>query len=574
MRPGTDFILDALAREGIDHLFMVPGGLVDPFLPALGRQTALTPIVAAQEGGAAYMADGYARASGNFGAALCIGGPGLTNTVTAIATAETDFSPVLLMSGEVSTLIEGLGQFQDASPQTLDDVEIVKPIVRYSSSVDNPRNMPHIFKHAMLQLRTRPCGPVHLSLPNDCLLGDMSVEYARIDPALIHPTPLSLTAAESSLTRFMRSATDKPPMKIAILAGSGVEHSNAAKALRQFAELWQIPVATTLRGKGVFPEDHPLSLGVFGYAGTHHSRMALLDAPLDLLIVLGSGLNERDTMHWSLQLQAGATICVNLSLTSIGLHTQGSGVVGDCGAYLAYLLDHGEELRPSLQATVAARSAWVADIRSKPRLQDVENCASDATPIHPARVISELRRIFPRDGILVVDSGAHRAFAGHYWESYEPRTYISATNLGPMGWAIPASAGVQCAQPQRRVAVITGDGCMRMNGIEVATAARYQLPVIFVVINNGALGNVWLRAHELGPVPDELTRLPDHDWAGFANALGCRGETVRAPSDLAGAFERALEGAGPCLIDVKADKAFATPVKDWAAANAAFSYHE
>ncbi len=115
----------------------------------------------------------------------------------------------------------------------------------------------------------------------------------------------------------------------------------------------------------------------------------------------------------------------------------------------------------------------------------------------------------------LVDSGAHRAFAGHYWESYEPRTYISATNLGPMGWAIAAATGVQCAAPQRRVAAITGDGCMRMSGMEVATAARYRLPIVFVVINNAALGNVWLRAHKLGATPDELTSLPDHDWAGF-----------------------------------------------------------
>ena len=143
-----------------------------------------------------------------------------------------------------------------------------------------------------------------------------------------------------------------------------------------------------------------------------------------------------------------------------------------------------------------------------------------------------------------------------------------------MGWAIAAATGVQCAQPRRRVAVITGDGCMRMNGIEVATAARYGLPVIFVVINNAALGNVWLRSHTLGPVPDELTRLPDHDWAAFAIALGCRGETVRQPADLAPAFERALAGPGPCLIDVKTDKAFATPVRDWASASTAYSYHE
>ncbi len=574
MQLGTDFILKALAVEDIDHLFMVPGGLVDPFLPALGRQKALTPIVAAQEGGAVYMADGYARASGKFGAALCIGGPGFTNTVTAVAAAQTDGSPVLLLSGEVSTLVEGLGMFQDASPQTIDDVTIMKPIVRYSSSIDNPKNLPHIFRHAMLQLRAQPCGPVHLSLPTDCQTGEVSADYTRIDPAIVDPAPLSPSGAEAALQHFLTGPTGKPPAKIAILAGAGVEHAHAARALRRFAELWRIPVATTLRAKGVFPEDHPLSLGVFGYAGTHHARMALLDAPPDLLIVLASGLNERDTMHWSLRLKSNAVICVNLAPASIGMHSQGGGVIGDCGAFLTYLLDRSEALKPSLDGSLAEREAWLSDIRSKPRLQDVENCASDALPIHPARVVSALRRVFPRDGILLVDSGAHRAFAGHYWEAYEPRTYISATNLGPMGWAIPAAVGVQCAQPQRRVAVVTGDGCMHMNGLEVATAARYKLPIVFVVVNNAALGNVWLRAHKLGPVPDELTRLPDHDWAAFARALGCRGETVREPGDLAGAFARALEGAGPCVIDVKADRAAATPVGDWAKALATYSYHE
>jgi acetolactate synthase I/II/III large subunit len=571
MRQGVDFILEALSAEGVDHLFMVPGGLVDPFLPALGRQTALTPIVAAQEGGAAYMADGYARASGNFGAALCIGGPGLANAVTGFATARTDGSPLLLMSGEVSTSLEGRGKFQDASPQTLDDVSMLKPIARYSSSIDNPKNLPHLFKRAMLQLRTQPPGPVHLSLPGDCLTGEISSEYAAIDPGLRHPETLSLPGAEASLRHFDGPS---PPVRIAILAGAGVEHADAARALKEFAELWRVPVATTLRAKGVFPEDHPLSLGVFGYAGTHHARSALLDASLDLLIVLGTGLNERDTMHWALQLEPRAAISVNLSAASLGMHAQDGGVVGDCGAYLKFLLERSDVLRGSLAATLDARARWLSDLRSKPRLQDPENCASDAAPLHPARVVSELRKALPRDGVLLVDSGAHRAFAGHYWESYESRTYISATNLGPMGWAIAAAAGVQCATPKRRVAVITGDGCMRMGGMEVATAARYRLPIVFVVINNAALGNVWLRAHKLGATPDELTRLPDHDWAAFSKALGCRGETVRAPSELASVFARALENAEPTVIDVKADKAFATPVKDWSEAVAAQSYHE
>lgn len=569
MQPGTDFILQALVAEGVDHLFMVPGGLIDPFLPALARQCGITPIVAVQEGGAAYMADGYARASGNMGAALAIGGPGLANTVTAVATAQTDDTPLLLLSGEVSTQIEGAGQFQDASAQTLDDVAILKPITRYSSSVDNSKALPRLVRRAFLHLRAKPSGPVHLSLPRDCLTDDLDAIYAPITQSLADPQILSKTGAEASLQHFASG-----PTKIVILAGAGVAHGDAAALLIRFAETYQIPVATTLRAKGVFPEDHPLSLGVFGYAGTHHARMALTDAPPDLLIVLGSGLDERDTMHWSLNLMPARTISVNLSTSAIGEHSEDGGVIGDCGAYLDFLLSKTETISQGLEQSIAPRLAWLAGIRDTPRLQEEENTKSAAVPIHPARIIAELRHAFPRDGILLIDSGAHRAFAGHYWESYTPHTYISATNLGPMGWAIAAACGVQCAQPDRRVAVITGDGCMRMQGMEIATAARYQLPVIFVVINNASLGNVWLRAHELGPVPDELTRLPDHDWATFAQSLGCRGETVRTPDELEGAFNRALAGKGPCVVDIKADKNCKTPVQDWAQAVAAYSYHE
>src|SRR5579862_5352082 len=142
---GTDFILDSLFKEKIDHIFLVPGGLIDPFLPAFARQKNLIPIVAAQEGGAAYMADGYARASGKMGAVLCIGGPGLTNVVTAVATAQTDGSPLFVISGEAETMIEGLGMFQDASSQTLDDVNTLKAITHFSSSIDNPKNLHHLF---------------------------------------------------------------------------------------------------------------------------------------------------------------------------------------------------------------------------------------------------------------------------------------------------------------------------------------------------------------------------------------------------------------------------------------------
>jgi acetolactate synthase-1/2/3 large subunit len=279
-------------------------------------------------------------------------------------------------------------------------------------------------------------------------------------------------------------------------------------------------------------------------------------------------------MEWSLKMSPEKTICVNSNPFTLGSHPNGNAVVGDVGAYLRWLGSREDQICESLEESRKERMTWLAGIKAHPRLQDQENLSSDAIPIHPARVIGELRKVFPRDGILLTDAGAHRAFSGHYWESYQPRTYISATNLGPMGWAIPAAVGVQCAKPGRKVAVITGDGCMRMHGMEVATAARYNLPVVYVVINNGALGNVWLRAHNEGVVPEELTTLPDIDWAGFAAALGAEGITITKPEDLAGAFEKALRSKKPVVIDVKADKRFGTPVKDWSLAAAAWSYHE
>ena len=249
-------------------------------------------------------------------------------------------------------------------------------------------------------------------------------------------------------------------------------------------------------------------------------------------------------------------------------------VPGSVHAFLDLMHARADVIAPALAAAEPRRREWLSAIKAKPRLYDVENLSRASAPIHSAAAVAALRKAFPRDGIVLVDSGAHRAFAGHYWSAYAPRTYISATNLGPMGWAIPAAVGVQCARPGRRVAVITGDGCMQMHSIEVQTAARYRLPIVYVVINNSALGNVWLRARQYGALPAELTSIPDHDWAGFARALGAQGFTVREPAELASTFEKALAAGTAALIDVKADKNFVTPVYDFNAGARAWSYHE
>jgi acetolactate synthase I/II/III large subunit len=574
---GTHYILEALATEGIEALFFVPGGLIDPFLSAFEKTPRIRPIIAAQEGGACYMADGYSRASGNFGACMTIGGPGLTNTTTAVSTAWTDRSPVLVLSGEVSTFMEGLGEFQDASASSFNDTEILKSVTAMSLSVENPYLLNHHFREALLTMFGRRRGPVHLSLPRDVQEAEISVTHTCLDRSLTNPDVLDSRAADRFWARVAPGRDfDRRADKIAVLAGIGAESGPASEGLLKFAETFHIPVATTLRAKGVFPEDHPLSLGVFGYAGTRHASAAILSDDLELLIVLGSGLNERDTMHWNSKLVSQRGMFqVDVTPEAVTAVYEGSvTVVGDVCAFIEAIMSGQNELLTHLAAGKGARQEWIDGIRKLPRLYDAENCSSDAVPIHPARVVSELRKVMPRETVALVDSGAHRAFAGQYWESYEPRTYISATNLGPMGWAIPAGVGVKVARPDRPCVVITGDGCMLMHGLEIQTAARFNVPVIYVVINNSAFGNVWLRASKMGREPSELTSLPDHDWATLAKALGLNSLTVSRPQELAPAFQQALESKSAFLIDIKADKRFDTPVEPYKQAAKSWSYHE
>ena len=442
-------------------------------------------MVAAHEGGAVYMADGYARASGAFGAALGIGGPGCCNMATAVAAAKTDGSPVLVMTGEVPVDMEGRGDFQDASQATLDDTAVMAPLTRLSKTVATANNLNHWLRHALTTMWAQPRGPVHLSLTHDALMGECPADYVRVFGYFVGAEPLSVAAADAALG--LLADPQRARVRIAILAGAGIEHDAAAARLQQIAERWSIPVATTLRAKGVFPEDHALSLGVFGYAGTRHATEAILGGELDCLLVLGSGFNERDTMHWTVRERSKAImIHVNTDMDELTANGDlGHVVPGSCHAFLDLMLERAAVIGPALQEGAARRREWLARIKAGPRLYDVENCSRATAPIHPATAITALRQAFPRDGIVLIDSGAHRAFAGHYWSAYAPRTYISATNLGPMGWAIPAAIGVQCARPDRRVAVITGDGCMHMHGLEVQTAARYRLPIIYLVINNG-----------------------------------------------------------------------------------------
>ncbi|NCC25608.1 MAG: thiamine pyrophosphate-binding protein [Deltaproteobacteria bacterium] len=563
----TRYITQALRTEGLDHVFLVPGGLIDPFLAALSETDGLTPMVAAHEAGAAFMADGYARASGRFGACFGIGGPGVTNMITAMAAARTDSSPILLVTGQVPTDWEGRGGFQDSSPAALNDVAMLEPVCVRSMAVESVHLVHHHLRACLTRMLAPLQGPVHMSVPLDIQKGEVHIPWTPLPECLRRPRFLDLHGLDL-LRGILSPDQGPPPVNIVILAGAGVDKSGAHADLIRLAEAYAIPVATTLRAKGVFPEDHPLSLGVFGYAGHRPAIEAILSGEVDVLLVLGSGLGQRDTMYWSRRMLPKIALAhVDSDPTAIGrTWPTEAPVIGDCGEALRALLAEPDRLR-ALTQTAPKRKAWTeAVLAVGPRTYGPENIDSRAVPIHPARVVAELRRAMPRDGALVVDSGAHRAFCGHYWESYGPGTYFSATNVGPMGWAVPAAVGVKAARPDRPVAVVTGDGCMLMHGMEIQTAARYGLAVVFVVINNSALGNVWFRAREQGPGPAGLTEIPNHDWVRLARALGLEARRVDRPEQLAPTFEAALASGRPFLVDCLCDKAFETPVTPFAQA--------
>jgi acetolactate synthase-1/2/3 large subunit len=555
----TEFILGALRDQGIDHCFMDPGGLNDNFMPPMTGTDGLKTVVAAFEGGAAYMADGYARASGGLGVCFGIGGPGVLNMVTALASAGADMSPVLAISGEVARSWEGMGGFQDASGAGIDDIDVLQRITGLSLSVSSRTVVPHHLRHAITHALVRR-KPVHLSVPVDVQKADIDETWS--------PIPQTLSAArfvdEEALAQAVALLTGAAHKNIVILAGPGVSHAGGTDALRTFAERFDIPVATTLSGKGLIAEDHPLALGVFGYGGSRWAIDAILSDEVEVLLVIGSGLSQRDTMQWDPKmLPSKALIHVEADPMLIG-RTWASDVPVVANAAEALMRLAALDDTAALEAGREARRAFIEQIRAQgPRVYRPEDTKSDAVPMHPARVVSELRRAYPRNGVLAVDSGAHRAWFAEYWDILEEGTHFSATNLGPMGGALPLGIGAKLARPDRPMMVATGDGCMLMHGMEFHTAAREKLPMIVAVLNNRAYGNIYYRASKMGPGPESLTDIPGIDWVAYARSMGGDGEKIEEPGEIKAAVARALDAKGPYLLDLHTDKTYPTPVGVW-----------
>jgi len=553
------YVLRAIRDEGVDHAFLVPGFKIAPFLSQF-KEADVTAIVACHEAGAAYMADGYARATKNFGVAMGIGGPGVTNMITAVAAANSDRSPVLILAGYIPFTAEGQGAFQDSTGTGVDDRDLMEQITAFAEVIPSKDLVGSFVRKAVKAMKGVENRPAFLSVPRDLQLLPLEYDYIPVTGV---ESPRILDAAAAAKTPDLLSSSTH----ITILAGNGTVWSDAGDAIAAFASEYQIPVVTTMRGKGAIPEDHPLAMGVFGVGGSLWANQVVMGsnptgvASTEVLIVLGATLNEHNTHEWTPALvprKAMIRVDINPN-TVIGKEYQQSFVMGDARTFLDWLTTHRDSYHDALTSTVGERKSWLDAVRETPRHVTEADPTWNGVPMHPGRVITELRKAAPNDTVVSVDSGGHTYFTGHYWTCYRPGEFVLLATTAPMGAAVAMAIGAQKARPAQPHCAVVGDGCMLMHGMEIHTAVRYNVPVVILVINNSALGNPYLAAQSQSDEAVCLNEIPTVDFAAFAKSLGADGVVVTDPADLPAAFERAFAATGPFVVDARCDPKCPTP---------------
>jgi acetolactate synthase I/II/III large subunit len=532
----ADVIVDTLIAHGVELMFGLPGGPISPVFDALIDRPSVRLITTRHESGALFGACGYARTTGKLGVALVTSGPGAFNALSGLASAYCDGLPVLLLVGEVARKNYGRGALQDGSSYGLQMVEILKRVTKTTMEVHDPQRAPALLRAAIQQAMTGPQGPVALTLPIDVLLSPLTMQLVARN--LTGAPSLSPTAIDEC-KRLLRD-----PGRVAIFAGSGVRGVGGPEGLIRFAERMQAPVMTTPKGKGVFPEEHRLSLGVFGMGG-HSSASDYLAGGIDTLVAVGTSLSEIATEGWSTLIKPRrALIHVDIDERQLGrAYPYQLGIVAPAELFLERMSD----VLPQ-----APRRSFGIQRHVLPEGRRL---------VAPQRALAELQSIVPSDTIFTIDSGEHFLFATHFLQTSVPDGFIAMTGLGSMGQSIGAAIGVQIAKPERTVVAICGDGCFAMNALEVATAVAEQVPIIVVVINDGRLGMVEIGQENVyGRKP--MTPASPMDVAQLARALGAQSLIVDGPGQLEHAALMRMRLEGPVVIDVRIDPSVRMPKKE------------
>ena len=524
---GAEIVVECLKEQGVDTIFGYPGGAILNIYDALYQhQNEITHILTSHEQGAAHAADGYARATGRVGVCMATSGPGATNLVTGIATAYMDSVPVVAITCNVGNSLLGKDSFQE-----VDITGVTMPITKYNFIVKDVNRLAKVIRRAFTIAQTGRPGPVLIDITKDVTAA--SCEYEREEPAE------SVCQSDTIREEDMEQAIEmiRKSRKPFIFVGGGAIIANASDELRAFAHKIQAPVADSLMGKGAFDGTDELYTGMVGMHGTKTSNFGITEA--DLLIVVGARFSDRVTGNASKFAKNAKILQIDIDPAEINKNIKvDASIIGDAKLILRKLNARLDPIN---------HDEWIAHIE---RLKDMYPLRYDKSVLTGPFIVQTIEKVTNGEGIIVTEVGQHQMWAAQYFRYRRPRSLLTSGGLGTMGYGLGAAIGAKMACRDKTVINIAGDGCFRMNMNEIATATRYNIPIVEVVVNNHVLGMVrqWQTLF-YGKRYSQTILNDSVDFVKLAEALGAKAYRVTQKEELEPVLREAISLNIPVLID-------------------------
>lgn len=524
---GSEIIIECLKEQGVDTVFGYPGGTILNVYDALYKHSdEIHHVLTSHEQGASHAADGYARATGRVGVCMATSGPGATNLVTGIATAHMDSIPMVAITANVATGLLGRDSFQE-----VDIAGVVMPITKYSMIVKDIHDLAPAIRRAFTIAQSGRPGPVLVDVTKDVTAA--VTEYTYQEPTPIAPYTAEMLESDLDQAAKLISEAEKP----FIFVGGGAITSGAAEELRKFAHTINSPVTDSLMGKGAFSGEDELYTGMLGMHGTKTSNLGVTKC--DLLITVGARFSDRVTGNTAKFAQNAKIIQIDVDAAEINKNIKvDCSIIGDVKEVLKEL---NKKIHPK------NHDAWVKEVEDMKEKYPLKYNQEGLTGPY---VIEELYRVTKGDAIVVTDVGQHQMWAAQYYKYRQPRTLLTSGGLGTMGYGLGASIGAKMGCKDKTVINIAGDGCFRMNMNEIATATRYNIPVIELIINNHVLGMVrqWQTLY-YGKRYSQTVLNDSVDYVKIAEAMGAKAYRVTQKEELAPVLKEAISLNIPVVID-------------------------